>query len=142
VKFVSNLPLILKIGQIESTSIFMAAPRSGKANPVESGVFEARVRIAKIQDVVGGLALIEPNPANFHSCLEGMATASPGKVIDDPVGRAHLVVRVDVVDRGPIGGLNGVVQGASLRIDKWGPVHEDLGLIQNSGRKLCCTAIK
>ncbi len=54
----SNFPLILKIGQIESTPKFVATPRSSEGDSVKAAVDEARIRIAKIEIVVGGLTLI------------------------------------------------------------------------------------
>lgn len=130
-----NFPLILKVGQIERTPKFVAAPGGGEGNSIKAGVYEARVRIAKIEVVVGGLTLIQPNSANLHSGLKGVTTANPGKVVDHTESCAHLMVRVDVVDCDPATGVYGIIQRACLGIDEWGPVDKDFGLIEHPGRE-------
>ena len=55
----------------------------------------------KIKDIIGGFALIQSNPADLHSRLEGVAAVNPSQVVDHSVGRAHFVICIDIVDRRP-----------------------------------------
>jgi hypothetical protein len=67
------LPLILNVRQIKGAPILAAAPGGGELDLVEEGGGEGGVgrtgAILKVEVVIGGFALIQPNPANLDTGL-------------------------------------------------------------------------
>jgi len=117
----------------------VTAPRGSVVDFVKLSRDKARIRTAgivrKIEVIIGGFALIQSNPANFHSHLKSMATPGPRQVVDDTVGGAYFVIGVDIVDGDPVVDVDGVVQWACLGIDEGSPVDKNFGIIHNSWRE-------
>src|SRR5271165_3416713 len=129
-----NLPLILEIGHVESAPKLVAAPWGGKRNPVQRSVREARFKATRVvserQVVVGGLALVEPNPANLHAGLEGMSAMRPNQVVHNSECGSNLDVGVVVIEGDEGVGAYGIGKNARLWVDKWRPIDIDLGLVE------------
>src|ERR1700722_1797787 len=96
-----NLPLILKVRHVKGSAQSVATPRSIEAKAGEGGPDQALI-VAKIEIVVCSLALIEPDAANFHPQLEGVAIAGPCQTVHQAVGSSHFDVRRLVGNPGEI----------------------------------------
>ena len=107
-----DLPLILKIGHVESAPQLVTAPRIGVGDSVERSIYKTRIGCTAViferKSVACGQTLIQPNAANLDPSLECVTSMNPSQIVDNTVCRADFVIRLGVVDRGPVISLDGI----------------------------------
>src|SRR5579863_1817575 len=107
----------------------MAAPGSDEADPGKSRCRHV-VGIAKTQNVIGSLTLIQPDAADFHTRLEGVTSVGPYQVFDNPVRRADFDIGCVVVEPYEIACADRKRECACLWIVKWCTIHIKLRFVE------------